>query len=691
MRKLVLIALHVFLVSISVLAQLKTVICESFDNNRRHWLVAENDQETITLKNGQLDWDRKSAEPKFIWQKFDIDYNQDFEIETSVRPIRVGEFGIVWGGQDGNNAHCFTLKNNQFQIAEISNGAWKYIKPFTTFASQNNNQLILKIRKQGSKLLYSINSKQVYETIFLGIKGKKIGFTSFTPNHIAIDYLQILTANNEINTNPKISFSEPPQLIAQVNTPFDELAPIINTSGNKMYFARRNFPENAGVEKKDDIYTSSLDKSGLWSAVTNVGLPFNNANYNYVCSVLPGDSLFLLANAYSTDKSMLSQGVCWGKKDKDTATFAQPILIKDFYSLNSKNDFSLSLNQKAILMAIERRDTYGKNDLYVSLEQDGIWKEPINLGKVINTTQDELCPFLGPDLHTLYFSSRGHAGLGEADIFVATRLDDTWKRWTTPTNLGTPVNSEFFDGYFNFAPLDNKAYFVSETENKHDIFTVPLPKSLQYKPTVTLQGTIVDIESTKLIPAQISWTKLNTNETVTVSSDDGIYTLEIPSDSIGIVSISTLNYYTLEDTIIPIRPFYGKNQLVKRDFKMKKNSLAKKLVMNNILFGRGHTELNTSSFLEIDKLYAMMIADTAMCIEIRGHTDNQGDPQLNIDLSQVRANTIKKYLTEKGISTKKIAARGLGGAYPIANNRNEYTRKLNRRVEIVIISSQTKQ
>ena len=272
-------------------------------------------------------------------------------------------------------------------------------------------------------------------------------------------------------------------------------------------------------------------------------------------------------------------------------------------------------------------------------------------------------------------------------IFVSTRLDDTWKRWTTPINLGTPVNSEFFDGYFNFAPKENKAYFVSETENKHDIFTVPLPKYLQYHPTITIEGSVIDLESNKSMSAQVSYSLMNSSQTWAASTEEGKYSLNIPFDSVGILSISTLDYYTIIDTIIPATPFYGQTQLVKKDFKMKKNLLAKQLMMHNILFDRGHTELNESSFDEINKLYKLMLADSSMTIEIRGHTDNQGDPHLNIDLSQARANTIKKYLIDKGINENKITARGLGGAHPVANNRNEYTRKLNRRVEILVISS----
>lgn len=682
------IAVCFFILTIDLFAQLSTLIYEPFDNNRRHWLVVNNSQEKISIKDGKLNWIRKDKEAKFIWQKFDLDLNNDFEITSKIESTTIGEFGLVWGGRDGNNAFCFTIKNGQFQIAEIRNGQWKYLKTYEKFASEQQELYNFKIVKAGPTIEYYINDLLLFETPFLGIMGNKFGFASFSPTNLKIDQLKIKLANTGIASNANFIFNDPVSLPDMVNSSYDELAPVVNYTGDKLYFSRRNYSKNIGSEK-DDIYCATQNASGKWENAINVGPPFNNEFYNYVCSVLPGDTTFLLANAYSNETNPLSQGVCWGNTNKDAGGFQQPILIKDFYSLNSKNDFSVAQDKQAMLMAVERRDGLGKNDLYVSIAQDGVWREPINLGKIINTTQDELCPFLSPDLHTLYFSSRGHAGLGEADIFMSTRLDNSWTKWSTPINLGSPINTEFFDGYFNFAPFSNVAYFISETENKNDIFSVVLPEPLRYKSTTTMQGTITDIDDNKLLVAELSFKTLLGNQLKTFTAEDGKYSITVPRDSAVVMSISTLDYHTTFDTILPKKEVvYGSNFRETRDFKMKKNLLAKKLLLHNILFDRGSVELNNSSYPELDKLYALLLADNAMSIEIRGHTDNQGDPQLNINLSQSRANTIKNYLVRKGIADNRISAKGLGGSYPISSNNNEYTRKLNRRVEVVVLSAQ---
>ncbi|UOQ55700.1 OmpA family protein [Hymenobacter cellulosivorans] len=78
----------------------------------------------------------------------------------------------------------------------------------------------------------------------------------------------------------------------------------------------------------------------------------------------------------------------------------------------------------------------------------------------------------------------------------------------------------------------------------------------------------------------------------------------------------------------------------------------------------------------------LMGKNPTMTIELRGHTDNQGDPQKNVVLSQERVAAVKTYLVEHGVGSPRITGIGLGGAQPRASNAREATRQLNRRVEV---------
>jgi outer membrane protein OmpA-like peptidoglycan-associated protein len=110
------------------------------------------------------------------------------------------------------------------------------------------------------------------------------------------------------------------------------------------------------------------------------------------------------------------------------------------------------------------KDSYGEEDLYVSLKDSfGKWTEPKNLGPTINTKGFEISPFLSPDKKRLFFSSNGHPGLGDADIFMTERLYESWDVWAKPQNLGNKVNSALFDAYFTIQ--DSVGYF-SSTINK---------------------------------------------------------------------------------------------------------------------------------------------------------------------------------------------------------------------------------
>ena len=96
--------------------------------------------------------------------------------------------------------------------------------------------------------------------------------------------------------------------------------------------------------------------------------------------------------------------------------------------------------------------------------------------------------------------------------------------------------------------------------------------------------------------------------------------------------------------------------------------------------------LRDESFVELDKLYTILIDNPAMTIEIDGHTDNVGNPEANQQLSIDRANAVKNYLIVKGIKQNRITASGFGGSKPVASNTTEETKKLNRRVEFTILT-----
>ena len=126
---------------------------------------------------------------------------------------------------------------------------------------------------------------------------------------------------------------------------------------------------------------------------------------------------------------------------------------------------------------------------------------------------------------------------------------------------------------------------------------------------------------------------------------------------------------------------------MRKDILLNPIKIGSTITLNNLQFERGQYELLPQSFGDLDALASMLRENPNMQILIKGHTDNQGDAMLNVSLSQARVDAVRNYLVNKGIDKKRIAGKGFGGAKPIASNKTEALRKLNRRVEFMVVKN----
>ena len=124
---------------------------------------------------------------------------------------------------------------------------------------------------------------------------------------------------------------------------------------------------------------------------------------------------------------------------------------------------------------------------------------------------------------------------------------------------------------------------------------------------------------------------------------------------------------------------------IARDLLLVPFEVGAKIKLNNIFFAQSKSYLRESSFSELNRLVKIMKDYPTVEIRLEGHTDNQGDPKLNMQLSVDRVEAVKRYLVSKGIDKKRITTIGYGETKPIASNVKEETRKNNRRVEFVVV------
>ncbi|MDB5257033.1 MAG: yiaD [Chitinophagaceae bacterium] len=118
---------------------------------------------------------------------------------------------------------------------------------------------------------------------------------------------------------------------------------------------------------------------------------------------------------------------------------------------------------------------------------------------------------------------------------------------------------------------------------------------------------------------------------------------------------------------------------------VKEDSIIERIALHSLIFDQTKSELKESAMAELDLVAQWMMRDPVVRIRFIGHTDNQGDPLLNVKLSEERVRNVKKYLVDKGIASNRIETVGYGGAFPVADNATEESRKLNRRVEMEIL------
>ncbi len=104
-----------------------------------------------------------------------------------------------------------------------------------------------------------------------------------------------------------------------------------------------------------------------------------------------------------------------------------------------------------------------------------------NMGKVINSANDDFTPQLLSDGKTLLFASNGFSTLGNHDIFISYRQDDTWKNWSEPINLGSKINSAEFDGQPFYDEKNEILYYISAVEGKNQINQVKISKDVLLK------------------------------------------------------------------------------------------------------------------------------------------------------------------------------------------------------------------
>lgn len=242
----------------------------------------------------------------------------------------------------------------------------------------------------------------------------------------------------------ELKFEKTEKLGDHINSTAEEISPLLTPDGKTLYFARVFHPDNNGGKIAGlDIWRSDKTAEGEWTPATNKFKQWNTKGSNAVIGINKNGTVIYLLNSYNK-----KSGIAFSKLLNGEWTSPETIVIpgmerSEFVGYYMNPTFDI------LLISMNDKDSFGQEDLYVSIKGPGEkWSTPLNLGSTINTEGFEIAPYLSEDGKKIYFSSNGHAGLGDADIFVSERLYESWTVWSKPKNLGKPINSEKFDAYF---------------------------------------------------------------------------------------------------------------------------------------------------------------------------------------------------------------------------------------------------
>lgn len=670
----------------------KVTYYDTFDDNKNQWELKQNNIES-TIKKGKLIIENNDAE-KSKWEMASIINNPDeidFDVEATITVLEskkdTDTYGLVWSSYNDNsyyNVIQFT-PNKQYQMYEYTKDKFRYVKKWTVSNTINGykSENKIKIVRRGNVIKAYNNGELLFQNGENDYFGSKVGFILDAKVKIAIDELKVTEYPKSVKVvatyDPNLKMNLLPEIISSKE--YEETNPVVSADGNTLYITRKDCPQNIETSK-DDIWYSVKDSNGNWTPVQNMGRPINNKDYNFIISISPDNNTMMLGNKYSKDGlNPDGAGVSISKKQTNGWEIPNGLDIKDLKNTNEFVAYFLTSDNQTLLSAIENPESYGQKDLFVSfLNNDNTWSKPKNIGNVVNTFENETNPFLASDGKTLYFSSRGHIGYGNHDLFVSKRLDDTWTNWSEPENLGNIINSTSSDLSIFLSAKGDKAYIG----RSQDIYEIT--NTVKQDPVVLVKGKVYDAKTKKTLGTTIQYNNLKTNTSVGNAISDpttGSYSIILPYGQNYSFMAEKEDYYAITQNIDLANLTEYKE--IEVDLYLNPIEKGEVIRLNNIFFDSGKFELLSESFAELNQLFDLLDREKNIKIEIAGHTDDIGSDTNNMILSNNRANAVLNYLIKKGIDASRISAKGYGETKFIAPNTTDEERQQNRRVEFIII------
>lgn len=472
---------------------------------------------------------------------------------------------------------------------------------------------------------------------------------------------------------------EPKNMGPKINSPLDEYFPGVSADEQTLIYTRLK------SDRTEDFYISLKDADKAWAQSRNMGAPINT-EYNEGTISISSDGQYVFYTGCNWPDNEGSCDIYFSALDgmdwKEPRSLGFPVNTRSWESQPS-----VAFDGKTLYFASSRPGGFGGIDIWKAVYDKGRWSPPVNLGADINTPGNEETPFIAKDDITLYFTSDFHPGLGGVDLFYTRKMANG--KWDKPTNLGYPINTQLDERCLAIGANGIDAYIASERKDGYgglDLYQFELYNKARPVKTGYVKGVVYDARSFKKLKAKIELIDLATGKTVIESQSNkltGDFLVCLQGNKNYALNVSAEGYlfhsenFALKDQSateplllnIPLNPILT----------------GEKVVLNNVFFDVDKYALKDESKAELNKLVAFLKNNAKMVIEVSGHTDNTGNKQNNIILSGNRAKSVYQYLIANGIEATRLTFKGYGDAQPVADNKTEAGRKLNRRTEFKVV------
>lgn len=514
-----------------------------------------------------------------------------------------------------------------------------------------------------------------------------------------------------------------------INTKDPEYGAIISADESVMMFTSRRQNTTGGNidlglnEYFEDIYITNKE-NGKWTIPQNIGEPVNSNEHDATVAISPDGQSMIIYNDDKGDGNLYEcklEGESWSKPKK---------MSRNINTKYHESSASYSADGKILYFVSAREGGLGGRDIYVT-EWDEVksdWGEAKNIGAPINTKYNEESVIIHPDGKTLYFSSQGGATMGGYDIFKSTLGEDG--KWTTPVNMGYPINTVDDDVFFVISASGRRGYYSSFKDDgfgEKDIYVITFlgpekPSQLSSednliasltkpvsekviekqvdvatKRITILKGVVREYGTLKPIGASIELIDVEENNTLATfksNNKTGKYLVSLPSGKNYGLAVKAPGYlFHSENFNIPDSAAY--TEIVK-NIDLKSIEIGNTIVLKNIFYDYNKATLRKASMNELDRLVKLLEDNPTLKIELSAHTDSRGGDKYNLDLSEKRAKSCATYLIEKGISADRLVDKGYGESKLLmtdteisklsSKEEKEFAHQQNRRTEFKILA-----